>query len=443
MRGTVVRVTYTPGMIRRAVAGTLLAVSMLASHADAQFRRLETGPWRAWLDVEGQDAAGKPIQGGQLPFTLELARWERGVKAWIVNGEERIEVPRATWGEGELTLWIDYYDSVIRCRASEDGRTLEGEWTKRRGADKHGTMRFGATSGAQPLFAIPPEKPAPGAAAAPMFDLPTRWRVAFEGDEDPAVGIFETKPEGVVHGTFLTTTGDYRYLAGEYRDNTLRLACFDGSHAFLFAARQTSPGRLEGEFYSGNWSRTTWTAIADEHAALPDSAWTAAAVNPAKSLRDSTVKTLDGLTLTLDDPRVLGENGTIFEVFGTWCPNCLDASRMLVAMHDSLAAKGVKIVGLAFELTGDERRDRDQVRLYATRHKAPYLILLAGVSDKAKAAAALPVIERIKAYPTFLFVDRAGKVRATYTGFSGPATGDEHARMRAEFERRIDELLTE
>lgn len=43
--------------------------------------------------------------------------------------------------------------------------------------------------------------------------------------------------------------------------------------------------------------------------------------------------------------------------------------------------------------------------------------------------------------PTTLFVDRDRTVGAIHTGFNGPATGAEHARLKAEFERLTLEIL--
>ena len=54
-----------------------------------------------------------------------------------------------------------------------------------------------------------------------------------------------------------------------------------------------------------------------------------------------------------------------------------------------------------------------------------------------------PLIDRIRAYPTTLFLDAGGRVRAVYTGFSGPATGEAHRRLRQAFEARIELLLEE
>ena len=70
-------------------------------------------------------------------------------------------------------------------------------------------------------------------------------------------------------------------------------------------------------------------------------------------------------------------------------------------------------------------------------------MLLAGTADKTEASATLPVLDRLRAYPTFVFLDGSGQVRAIYTGFSGPATGDAHERIRESFTKLIERLLSE
>jgi hypothetical protein len=47
------------------------------------------------------------------------------------------------------------------------------------------------------------------------------------------------------------------------------------------------------------------------------------------------------------------------------------------------------------------------------------------------------------AYPTTIFIDRAGKVRRIHTGFSGPATGAHYERLIDEFTTLVDQLLAE
>lgn len=96
---------------------------------------------------------------------------------------------------------------------------------------------------------------------------------------------------------------------------------------------------------------------------------------------------------------------------------------------------------MAFEMTGDFARDAEQVRIYRDHHGIEYPLLIAGTSDKAEASKAFPLIERVKSFPTTIFMDGDGNVHTVYSGFSGPATGEAYARLQALFENTIEELL--
>ncbi|MBL8205314.1 MAG: TlpA family protein disulfide reductase, partial [Blastocatellia bacterium] len=43
--------------------------------------------------------------------------------------------------------------------------------------------------------------------------------------------------------------------------------------------------------------------------------------------------------------------------------------------------------------------------------------------------------------PTTLFIGRDGLVKKIHAGFDGPATGERHTRLKAEFEETVKELL--
>ena len=116
---------------------------------------------------------------------------------------------------------------------------------------------------------------------------------------------------------------------------------------------------------------------------------------------------------------------------------------MLAGWDRKYRSRGLAIVGLAFEMTGDVERDRMFVGRYAERHGLEIPLLLAGTSDKAKAAAALPSLERIVSFPTTIFVGRDGKVRRIYNGFAGPATGEHHTALVGRMERELEMLLAE
>ena len=81
------------------------------------------------------------------------------------------------------------------------------------------------------------------------------------------------------------------------------------------------------------------------------------------------------------------------------------------------------------------------MRRYAAHKGIDFPVLIAGPSDKDAASAAFPALDRVRAYPTTVFVDAEGVVRAVHTGFSGPATGRAHERLRERFETLVEEML--
>ena len=96
-----------------------------------------------------------------------------------------------------------------------------------------------------------------------------------------------------------------------------------------------------------------------------------------------------------------------------------------------------------FEYFDDFGRAVDATRRFRERHGIEYTTLIAGVSDKDEASKALPSLNRVLAYPTTIFIDRAGAVRKIHTGFSGPATGEHYERLTTEFRVLVEGLLAE
>jgi len=420
---------------RRSLVGVtwLTCLGMVAGLATGSLRaplvQRRAGPparlFHAWLEVPG----------GELPFELELERRGDRWAARIRNGPETLDVPTVTASDDErtLTLAFPHYDATIVATFDERG-ALVGEWTKRRGLERWSRVPFGARPGLEPRFPDrgPSSRPAPEG----------RFAVDFESSDDPAVGRFEIDADGRARGTFLTTLGDYRWLAGRWHGDVLELSCFDGAHAFLFRARAREDGALHGDFWSSDTWHETWTARPDDDARLPD---------PFAQVRWTSERSVYELAFpdadaSNDEPRPLAEfrgHPLVVQIFGTWCPNCCDETRFLAELDARFSERGLRIVGLAFEHTGDLERDRRQIARWRGRFGARYPVLLAGVSDKERATAALGALDRIKSFPTTVFVDREGSVRAVHSGFAGPATGAAHDRLRERFEALILELLDE
>lgn len=388
---------------------------LLAPLAVAQEPAL--GPWQAWLDSPG----------GRLAFGLDLVQGKSGVQAVLVNGQERIAPVAVRVTDAAMVIDLGHYDATLEAELSADGRSLDGRWRKRRGVDAFAELPFHARHGARPALSDAPE-----AADAWVG----RFAVQFAQDPHPAVAILQAAGAGAIDGTFLTALGDYRFLRGQGSAAGLELSCFDGAHAFLFRARRGESGAIAGDFWSADRWHETWTGARDDAAALPDPLGIAR-VRPGAKLT-GILPTVQGEPLDLTG---CAGRPTVLLLFGSWCPNCHDASDTLVALHREFAGRGLQVVGLAFEVTDDAERNRRVLRRYAERHSVPWPIALAGPADKAKATAAFPYLERLVAYPTTVFVDRDGEARAVFSGFTGPAAPTDHARLVAQWRGLLEAIV--
>ncbi|MFN0007523.1 MAG: TlpA family protein disulfide reductase [Planctomycetota bacterium] len=386
---------------------------------------LHAGSWRAWLESPG----------GELPFGLEIDNQGGKLSATIVNGEERILVPSTTAEGADIVLDMPHYDSSIRARISPYGTRLTGEWRKRSGVERWTVMPFQAEAGDAPRF-----RPIEDVRMTTQA-LEGRFAVKFEKSDDPAVAILRPGKGTGIEGTILTTTGDYRWLAGSVEGGRLRLSCFDGAHAFLIDASLDDRGVLRGRFWSGDRWQEGWEARPDPKAALPDE-FEQVRWKEGFGLADLRYPDLDGKLRSLAEPEFAGR-AIVIQVLGSWCPNCHDETSYLSKVHERYRERGLSIVGLAFEHTGEFARDAEQVKRLRARHDVRYPILLAGLSDKKKASEAIPALDRVLAFPTTIFLHGDGRVRAVHSGFAGPATKEEHAKLTRRFEALIAELLAE
>ncbi|HSR68931.1 MAG TPA: TlpA disulfide reductase family protein [Acidobacteriota bacterium] len=422
--------------MKRLAAGAILI--LLAVGPACQSRpRLATGTWRAVLQSPG----------GPLPFSLVVEGRPGDYSAYALNGPEKVPFSSLQVRDDQVRLRIDGYDSEITAGMSGQGRHLVGEWRKR-AAGGYSRLGFEAVHGDERRFLPVQQENAPDR-AAPADDQLSQvlgdWKAVFsdEDGESPARGEFRREEGGLV-GTFLTPVGDYRFLAGDYRDGLLRLSCFDGGHAFLFRARLQEDGSLQGDFWSRDSYHATWSARRlqeGESDQLPDP-YQEVALNNDENRFTFSFPSLDGQIIASDDPR-FQDKVVLVNVFGSWCPNCNDEAPLLAQWHERYGPQGLEVVGLAFELTGDAERDKEYVRKYARRHGIEFPLLLAGTSNKSAAGEKLSDLSAVRSYPTNIFIDRQGKVRRIHSGFAGPATGEHHRQLVRQFQELIESLLKE
>ena len=391
-----------------------------AGEAEEQAAPSFAGVWRVALHSPG----------GELPFLLEIVDRDGTFDAQVINGEERIPVPDCVIDAGELLLDFPHFDSRIRLNG--DGEEMKGLWTKARGASKVTTMVVAASRAGQRFAKVDEAKHSP--------EFSGVWKVKFASSDDPAEARFNVRPDGEARGTFLTTTGDYRFLAGRAEGGELRLSCFDGAHAFLFHARLDGEG-LAGDFWSRDSWHETWTAQRDPAFRIADAfeevKWTA-----ERPLSEYRFPDLDGKERALDDPAFDGK-ARILHIFGSWCPNCHDSSAFMKELLAEYGERGLSVLGLAFELSEDFDLASRQVRRYLEHHDVAYPVLVSGIADKTAATKSLGLIDRVKSYPTTIFLHADGRLRAIHSGFTGPATGEDYLALKSRFRAIVEELLAE
>jgi peroxiredoxin len=373
------------------------------------------------------------LPAGELPFGLDLEREGSATVGYLLNGKERVKLDEVTVAGAHLDIRMPGFEN--RLTADVKGDRLLGEVVLTKSGAKQQHIALQAQLGRNYRFF---EKP-----AGDYADVSGRWAVKFiddDGKPEAAVGEF-TQTGDVVGGTFLAETGDHRFLAGQVRGKELFLSTFDGAHAFLYHAEVTADGALAGDYWVGTAYHERWTGNRDAGATLPD-AYSLTTMRPGSKHFEFAFPDLAGNTVTSKDPAFQGKV-MIVALAGSWCPNCHDEAAFLEPLYREYRSKGVEIVSLMFEHFGDFPRAAEATQRFRHHYGIEYTTLIAGISNKDEAAKKLPMLDRVYAFPTTIFIDRRGEVRKIHTGFSGPATGDHYTQFVDEVKATLDQLLAE
>ena len=403
-----------------------LLIILIVSCTGTSDGSLQTGIWRATLKTQS---------GEEIPFNFEITDSADQKLLDIINGKERFRVNEISTLSDSVIIQMPLFDSEIRAVLKNE--TLSGQWIKHFG-DSDEVMQFNAQKGEFWRFFKDNTTTNP--------DISGRWSVTFntlnKQSSYASVGEF-TQENGRVFGTFLTTTGDYRFLEGTVSDHKLYLSCFDGSHAYLFTGKLLNDSTItEGKFFSGLSSVETWTANKDDKAILPD-AYSITDLKPGYDKIDFSFPGLDGKKVSLSDQKFKNKI-VLVQFFGSWCPNCMDETAYLTSFHKKYQEKGVEIIALAYERTKDFERSRKNIARLRDRFSVPYDMLVTGFTkDKVEVSKSLPMLKQFMAFPTLMIIDKNGKIRKIHTGFSGPSTGTHYSDFVKEFEKTIADLLAE
>jgi len=384
--------------------------------------RLQTGTWRMVMKLGEAD----------LPFNFELKKEENG--SWyanIINAKEKIKTLPFGFSNDSVYFKMPVFDCVFEGKIINRNE-FSGQWVNY-SRSKDYKINFAAKYGE--TFRFPSSKK--------EMDVSGKWEVTFSKntpDEYKAVGIFE-QTDTKVTGTFLTETGDYRYLEGNVSGSELFLSCFDGSHAFLFTSFKNDSGDLIGTFYSGNHWKDNWVAVRNENFGLthPDSL---TFMNPGFDAINFSFPDINGNTVSFPSEKYKNKV-VIIQIMGSWCPNCMDETRLLADYHNKYNVKGLEVISLCFERSSDFTTASANVKLHRSHLGAGYDFLICGPATKESASKALPMLSHVMSFPTCIFIDRNGKVRKIHTGFYGPGTGGYYYNFVDKTSSFIEKLLAE
>jgi thiol-disulfide isomerase/thioredoxin len=365
----------------------------------------------------------------RIPFNLEV----KGDSVYFINADERIGSVVTQEGE-QLVIKMPIFDSEFRFSSTEKG--LYGFWFNYAKSEDY-KIDFTAKK-------ISKEN------ASNRFDVPIssnynifegNWETTFDvntPDAYKSLGLLVQVNQEVT-GTFLTETGDYRFLQGNATGDSLYLSAFDGSHAFMLKAKMDGD-TLRGMFFSGNHYQNNWKAFRNDNFELTDpDSLTKLKIGEELSF---SFPGLDGKMVSYPSPKYT-EKVVIIQILGSWCPNCMDETKFLSSLHKTYSNQGLEVIGISFENPTTLEGKIERVKELKKFFEAEYDFCIGGDASKKTAEMVLPALDKVMSFPTTLYIDKDGVIRKIHTGFNGPGTGPYYLKYAEQTNKFVQTLLNE
>ncbi len=408
----------------KALVALLFCLLTIASFSQKNERclKIKPGEWRAVLQLDDQN---------QLPFGIRVSKEKKQFAFTIINGEEQIRLSDPVYQGDSLILAFPLFNSEIIIH-NISKKHLTGNWYNH---NKRGNYHipFEAKYGADDRFPIVSKDNFP--------EVSGRWEVEFEpGTEGsyPAVGVF-SQATNEVFGTFMTETGDYRFLAGTAVGDSVYLSCFDGSHAFLFKSRVVGDS-IYGEFFSGKHWSSKWQGRRNESFKLTDP--DELTYIDELSEFGFSLKQLDGEAFSFPNHDYEGKV-TIIQIMGTWCPNCLDETIYFKELYNKYGHEGLEIIAIGYEVGNSFDEQSASIIRLKEKLDIKYTMLVGGVASKKLASDHFSMLNEVISFPTSIFIGKDGTVRRVHTGFNGPGTGEYYTEYVKSTDSLVKSLLEE
>lgn len=377
---------------------------------------LKEGYWKGVFQVKNQD----------VPILLKV---DNSDKITIINDGEEIMLQDLTIDGDSATVYFLNYPNYLRFKV-EDTNQLNGYFWDTEGNGK-GKLTLSATylglDNKQYLNDTESNQNVDG-----------KWEITFRPGTDlayPSIGKFEQK-NNVVTGTFLKRSGDSRFLKGTLSENTLKLYAFDGSHASLYVVKIEGDS-IKGTYFPNNTTEIEFIGKRNEAFQLEDADSITYLVKDDFKLQ---FKTLAGEVFTYPNSTLNGKP-VIFQIMGTWCPNCLDETKFFKELYAKYNARGLEIIGISYERATAFEEQAKRIKRYTDNEQIPYPVLVGGQLSSDTIAKDFDMLNAVTAFPTAIYLNKKGEVVKIHTGFSGPGTGEVYDKYKEKTYRFIEELL--
>ena len=362
------------------------------------------------------------VNGAEVPFRFELSVQGSSASGAFFNGDERVRSTAGTFAGGTLSLEFAHYASRLTA-AWADG-SLKGSYQR---------------PGAEYALSARPWVPDPITERGPAID--GEWDIAVQSPKGESAWRLFVREEGaLVTASILRVDGDTGTLDGRYRDGKFVLSHFSGARPLLLELTPQGGDALT-VVENGKLEHTAVRSSVAREQKLPEPAdparWTDVR-DRAEPLRFGG-KTLDGKDVDASDRRFAGKV-VVLDIMGSWCPNCHDEAPFLAELDRAYRSQGLEVVSLSFE-DAEQLKNPTRLRAFVERYGIQHTVLLAG--EPSELAQKLPQAVHLNTWPATFFIGRDGLVRSVHAGFASPATGAEHARLKAELRATVEGLLAE